>query len=66
MRWRATVCYAGIRSRTEGQGALDKGTRDPSLAMCWTSIARAYPSVRQDSPVCTLFERYNLVSARLS
>jgi hypothetical protein len=33
MRWRATVCYAGISSRTEGQGAPDKGTRDPSLAM---------------------------------
>ena len=33
MRWRATVCCAGISSRTEGQGAPDKGTRDPSLAM---------------------------------
>ena len=33
MRWRATVCYAGIGSRREGQGASDKGTRDPSRAM---------------------------------
>jgi hypothetical protein len=33
MRWRATLCYAGISSRTEGQRALDKATTDPSLAM---------------------------------
>ena len=33
MRWRATICYAGISSRTGAQGASDKRTRDPSLAM---------------------------------
>jgi hypothetical protein len=33
MRWKATLCSAGISSRTEGQRAPDKRTRDPSLAM---------------------------------
>jgi hypothetical protein len=53
MRRRATIYYAGISSRTEGQDASDKGTRDPDAS--WTSIARACPSVRQDSPVFALF-----------
>jgi hypothetical protein len=69
MRWRATICYAGISSRTE-DNALWIKERDSSRSRCetgasWTSIARVCPSVRQDSPLFALFfERY--MPARLS
>ena len=71
MRWRATIWYAGISSRTEGK-ALRIKEREIRRSRCetgasWTSIARVCPSVRQDSPLfAVFFERYGLVPGRLS
>src|ERR1700733_14173071 len=57
------LCWHKLSHRA--QGARDKGTRDPDTS--WTSIAKVYPSVRQDAPLFALFfARYSLAPARPS
>ena len=69
MRWRATACYAGINSRTEGQRAPDKGTssaaRDVKRAQVGLrSLGYVYRCDRTRCSSLSFFERYSLASAR--